>query len=120
MAYGVDVKDENDEVLICIDAGLQGGRELTSVFPQISETSECLHVRALLTSRLDLVLLAVSSGRYHFWILHMAMQRFSDTMYAVPKNLPTADLMRDRRMPASIPITSPRPNLASVPQLMGG
>ena len=28
MAYGVDVKDENDEVLICIDAGLQGGREL--------------------------------------------------------------------------------------------
>ena len=33
-----------------------------SVFPQISETSERLNVRALLTSRLDIVLLTVSSG----------------------------------------------------------
>ena len=28
MAYGIDVKDENDEVLTGIDAGLQGTREL--------------------------------------------------------------------------------------------
>ena len=93
---------------------------LASVFPQISEMSERLHVRALLISRLDVVLIAISSGRYHFWVLHTVMQRFGDTLYAVPKNLPTTDLMQDRRMPASIPITSPRPNLASVPQLMGG
>ena len=38
--------------------------------------SERLHVRALLISRLDVVLIAISSGRYHFWVLHTAMQRF--------------------------------------------
>ena len=76
---------------------------LASVFPHISETSERLHVRVLLTSRLDLVLLANSSGRYHFWVLHTVMQHFGDTLYAVPKNLPITDLMQDHRMPASIP-----------------
>lgn len=28
MAYGIDVKDENDEVLTYIDTGLEGSREL--------------------------------------------------------------------------------------------
>ena len=48
------------------------------------------------------------------------MKCFGDTRYAVFHDLPTADLTRDRKKPASIPITLPKPNLASVPQLMGG
>ena len=39
---------------------------LASIFPHISETSERLHVRALMTSRLNLVLLAVSAAPCHF------------------------------------------------------
>ena len=40
--------------------------DTTSVFPQKSEMSGSLHVRALGALRLDLVLLTVSSGRFHF------------------------------------------------------
>ena len=55
------------EVLVALSK-LAAVEELgdASVFPQKSETSECLHVRALLVSRLDLVLLALSFGCYLF------------------------------------------------------
>ena len=70
--HGSEVKDANSgdgsELAQSIAKRIKTGEASSSgasVFPQISETSERLHVRALLISRLDLVRLAVSPGCYN-------------------------------------------------------